>query len=268
MFNVSNCRFLESFKGNISSEDSNNGYFSIPKLQIELFFGPFAKGMRLDLQEIGSRLLVAFLKAYGFFEIGLLHVAQVLVQIYTAGWYRNGFCMGYTVFDCTLNLRWQVVLSDYVSRTKDKGPFDGVFQFTDIPRPSMVEEAAHHFPTELFFLVPALVVAFEKMRNQQGDILPSLPQGRQTDVDDFQPEVQVPPKQVLADHPGQVAMRCSHDTDVRLNGLDATDPGDLAVLDNTEDLGLRRERHVADLVEKDAPRQRARISLFAAEWPR
>ena len=68
----------------------------------------------------------------------------------------------------------------------------------------------------------------------------------------MQPIVQVLAKTPVLHQMLQVHIGGRDDPDVDLHGLDAAQTHELPLLDHTEQLGLRLERHAADLVEEDA----------------
>ena len=69
--------------------------------------------------------------------------------------------------------------------------------------------------------------------------------------DDVQPVEQVLAELALLHHLAQVDVGGGDDPHVDLDRLHAAEPHELALLDHAQQLGLRLERDVADLVEED-----------------
>ena len=74
---------------------------------------------------------------------------------------------------------------------------------------------------------------------------------RQLHGDDVQAVVQVLAELPLVHHVAQVDVGRRDDADVHLDRFDAAEPHELPLLDHAQELGLRLERDVADLVEED-----------------
>ena len=81
--------------------------------------------------------------------------------------------------------------------------------------------------------------------------LDALAQGRQSHGDDVQTEVEVLTEPTLADLERKVAVGGRNHPDVNPYRRHAANPLELAFLQDTQDLGLRLETHVADLVEQN-----------------
>ena len=126
----------------------------------------------------------------------------------------------------------------------------------------------HGLAAELFLLPPAVVVAGQEMIDQQGDVFLPLPEGGQANIDDLEAIIKIFPEFILADQGGEIAVRRRQDADVGLNGPDAADAGDFAVLDGPENLGLGRQGHIADFVQEDAaPAGQFEFTLFLLDRP-
>ena len=96
------------------------------------------------------------------------------------------------------------------------------------------------------------------MPREQGDIFKSFTQRRQADRHNIQAIEQVFAEQPLADLVAQIAVRCSHDSHIGLDGLAPTHRGELTFLQNAQQAGLRFWRHIADFIQE----QRAAGGLF------
>src|SRR2546423_11874053 len=91
------------------------------------------------------------------------------------------------------------------------------------------------------------------MLRQNRYVFLSLAQRRQVDVDDVQAVVEVLAETSLLHHLLQIAVGRGDDADVDLDRLHAAEAHELALLDDTQQLRLRLERNVADLVEENGP---------------
>ena len=91
-----------------------------------------------------------------------------------------------------------------------------------------------------------------KCCDQQRDVFLALAQRRQLHRDDVQPVVQVLAEPPVVHHRAQVDVGGRDDAHVHLDRVDAAEAHELALLDHAQQLGLRLERDVADLVEEDA----------------
>ena len=96
-----------------------------------------------------------------------------------------------------------------------------------------------------------LAVPTEQRVGQEDDVLPALPQRRQLDRHDRQPEVEVLPEAAARDLGLEVLVGRRDDPDVDLDPVPAADPLDLPLLEEPEELDLEREAHLADLVEEE-----------------
>ena len=148
---------------------------------------------------------------------------------------------------------------DQRARHHDQQPLDQVAQLPDVARP-VIE--LHHFqrlwgdvfdPQPLFLRMHA-----EKMPGQQRDVLFPLAQRRDHHRQHVQPIEQVVPEIPLLDFLGQILVGGRDDPDVHLDQLGAAHAGELLLFKRPEDLGLRVQAHVPDLVQE----QRAAVRLF------
>src|SRR3546814_3636193 len=93
---------------------------------------------------------------------------------------------------------------------------------------------------------------------QRCDIVAPLAQRRDMNRYDVQPVIEILAKALLGDLGGQVARRARDDADIDADHGAAADAGEALIGENAQDLALRGQRHVGDLVEK----QRAAMRLF------
>ena len=93
-------------------------------------------------------------------------------------------------------------------------------------------------------------MAFEEVAGQLGDVVLPLPERGHEDVDAAQPVVQVGAEQLPLDQPPQAAIGGGDDPDVDALRTLTAHALDGEVLNRPEQLGLRREGQVRDLVEE------------------
>ena len=93
-------------------------------------------------------------------------------------------------------------------------------------------------------------VLLDEVVDERRDVLLALAQRRELDRDDVQPVEEVLAEASLLDGAPQVDVGGRHDPDVHLDGLDAAEPHELALLHHAQELGLGLEGDVADLVEE------------------
>ena len=93
---------------------------------------------------------------------------------------------------------------------------------------------------------------------QFGDVFAALAQRRQVDRHAAQPVEEVFAESSLLDQGVQVLVRRGHDADVHRDALAAAQPLETSLLKQSQNLGLRVGRHVADFVQE----QRAAVALL------
>ena len=90
----------------------------------------------------------------------------------------------------------------------------------------------------------------EESRGESRDPMAALAQRRDRQRDAVEPEVQIVAEPLRRDLGGQIAIGRRDEPHVDLDRTDRADAQHLARLDRAEELRLRRERQLADLVEK------------------
>ena len=103
----------------------------------------------------------------------------------------------------------------------------------------------------------------QKIFRQERNVVGPLTQGGQPHRERVQPKVKIGAELLLLHRLIEVAAGGGQDTDVDLDGLVSADAFKLAVLQHPQDLRLRRQGRVADLVEK----QRAAVCLLEFSDP-
>src|SRR5580658_9576969 len=112
----------------------------------------------------------------------------------------------------------------------------------------------------------------EEASNEEGQILDTVPQRGNPDAHDRKPEVEVFPEPCPVHFPLEVSVRGGDDSDVDLSCPGLADATDLARVDGPEELGLKLERKLPNLVQKHgAPVRRFErpdpLALRAGERP-
>src|SRR5262249_1862236 len=95
---------------------------------------------------------------------------------------------------------------------------------------------------------------------KQGNVFASLAQSRQPDSRYLQPVIKILAKLLVGNGGLKFPVRGRQQTDVYLDRLVAAGAKDLAIFQDAKQLGLERQRHVADLIEKG----RAAVGIFKA----
>src|SRR5437763_3911322 len=101
------------------------------------------------------------------------------------------------------------------------------------------------------------------MYDERMDVARPLAQGGQLDRKDRQTIEQIAAKTSLLDRALKINVRCSDHTHINLQNFVAADARELAVLQHAQQTHLRRQTHLANLIEKE----RAAIRLFKPAAP-
>src|SRR6266536_4297806 len=153
----------------------------------------------------------------------------------------------------------QIVRGQYRLIRERDGLLDGVFEFTNIPRPAIGAEQLHRLVRDGRDGFAALLgVVLEKMAGQERDIFHSLPQGREMDGDHIQTVVQILAKIPFAHRFTQVVVRGGNDANVYLEPVFAADPSDLVLLEHAQETRLHVCADATDFVKKAS----AALSFF------
>src|SRR5690606_3357244 len=87
--------------------------------------------------------------------------------------------------------------------------------------------------------------------DQDGDVAPSLTQRAEEDSQDVETVVEIPTELTQLNLFTQIPVGGGDDPHVHSQHFFAPDTAELAFLEDPEELRLRRERHLTDLVEED-----------------
>ena len=96
-------------------------------------------------------------------------------------------------------------------------------------------------------------ILLEEVLREIRDVVLALAQGRQEDVDDVQPVVEILTEPALVHHVPKIAVGRGDDPHVDLDRFHSAETHELALLHHAQQLGLRVRRDVPDLIEEDAP---------------
>src|ERR1700693_1250047 len=103
----------------------------------------------------------------------------------------------------------------------------------------------------LFFHLPAIDVY--KMFGEGENIGLPLPEGRNNNRKDIESEIKVFAKGLVGDGRFQVFVGGRDNPDIDQDLVDSSDPHQLLLFKNPNELGLKPHIHVADFIEKDCP---------------
>jgi hypothetical protein len=129
--------------------------------------------------------------------------------------------------------------------------FEDVLELADIARIGMVHQNILALLGEPFDILSKLcVVTGEEGGNQEGDILPPLPEGRKKKGHDPKAVVEIAPKGSRLDGGLQIPVRGRNDPNINLEGLRAPNPFKLLFLQNAQKLDLHGGSNLPNLVEE------------------
>lgn len=140
----------------------------------------------------------------------------------------------------------------------EDGAFQHVGELADIAGPGVVLEGPKSVFGELTGALAALVDLLEEAEGELRNLRAAITKSRETDLNDFEAEVEVFAETFILHFLFEVAIGGSNDADVDLAGTRAADALDDAVLNDAKELGLDVERKFGDFVEEEG----AAISVF------
>ena len=131
------------------------------------------------------------------------------------------------------------------------GAVDGVLEFPHVAGPVVALEQLQRLRLDAQPLQPqAEPAAFAKVTGQQGNVAGALAQRRGVDREHAQPVVEVGPELPFDHRLLQIPVGGRQDAHVHLERGIVADPLQIAVLQHSQQLGLQRQRELADLVEE------------------
>ena len=144
---------------------------------------------------------------------------------------------------------------------EDGGALDDVFEFAHVAGPVVGLEENEGALGELERAAGALFGnPAEEELGERADVLDAFAERRDVDADDVEAVEQVLAEGAGFDGAFGLAVGGGDDADVGAQGLVAADAGELAFLEDAEELGLDEHGHFADFVEEEG----AAVALFEA----
>src|SRR5450759_3953857 len=135
----------------------------------------------------------------------------------------------------------------------DHRGLDGVEQLAHVARPVMTAQHGERVRPETPLHAEPLVEQRHEALGQQIDVRAPVPQRGHLHRERAEPVEQVLAEKALAHHPRHVAVGGRDDPHVHLNLAGAADVAEGRGIQHAEELHLRRQTHLADLVEKQRP---------------
>src|SRR5580704_1810990 len=139
--------------------------------------------------------------------------------------------------------------ADLIAGGEGHGTAEAVCQLAHVARPVMLFEPLDEFRSQAQSLARRAVQAQEMFR-QFSNIFPPLAQRRQRQWNHVEPVKQIGAELALAHHVGQVAVRSRDDAHVDGNTARIAQTVELPLLQNPQQLGLQRERHLPNFVQQ------------------
>src|ERR1700683_5575946 len=140
---------------------------------------------------------------------------------------------------------------------------DDVLQLAHISRPVVVHQNLHRLRRNtLYWLARICGEARNEKIRQIGDVFFALTQRRNVDGDNIQTIIKIFAKGSLFEGLAQIAVGGRDQPHVHFHRARAAEPLKLALLQNAQQLHLRRRRHIADFIKK----QRSLIRQFELSW--
>ena len=127
----------------------------------------------------------------------------------------------------------------------------GVLELADVAGPVILDEDAHGVGRDLDLAAVLGVEPGQEMIDEHRDLFAPLPQRRDADLDDVQAVVEVFTELMRPHGRLEVAIGGGDEPHVGADGLLAAHARELAVLEHVQQLGLKPQRHLADLVEQE-----------------
>src|ERR1043166_3406757 len=134
-------------------------------------------------------------------------------------------------------------------------PFDRVLQFPDISGPRVALERFQNFRRHRE-VAPAAEL-LDEVADEKRDVLRTLAERRDADLDDIQSMEEVLAELAGLDEIPKILFGRDDDADVDLDRLRGADPLELPLLQDAEQLHLRHRLEVVDVVDENRPRMGA-----------
>ena len=135
---------------------------------------------------------------------------------------------------------------------EDDHSFDQILQFADVAGVAVAREPLHHRGRNTESVAPVeLRVALDEVTGQERDLGGALAERRHQHMDDVETIVEIFAESAFGHRTLQILVGRREDSNVHAQRRLRSNPRELAVLEDVEQLGLKRGMEVADLVEED-----------------
>jgi len=146
----------------------------------------------------------------------------------------------------------EILRLDDQPRADDGGALQHVLQLAHVSRPGVPQERAHRGLSQPFRRQPVVAAdLLEERMGQLGDVLAPPAQRRHPDGDDVEPEVEILAEAAPGGQLAQIAVAGRQHAHVDPHRARAADAHELPLLQHAQELRLRAEVHLADLVEQE-----------------
>ena len=133
-----------------------------------------------------------------------------------------------------------------------QGAFDHVLQLADVPRPAVGPQTPQGLGGDRCGRSrEVLPRPLDERRDELRKIFDTLPERRDLQSHPLQAVEQIEAELAGGDELVEIAVRRSDDAHIDIDRAVAAHALDLPLLERSQNLGLHRERHIADLVEKE-----------------
>ncbi len=136
---------------------------------------------------------------------------------------------------------------------ENRGAFDDVLELAHVARPVVARRALEECRRNAVEGLAQFAGCFsEEVAHEQRDVLAPFAQRRHGDREDVEPVEKVRPELAGSRAAAEVAVRCRDQPHVGAQRARAANTLELLLLEHAQELRLRLERELADLVEEDA----------------
>src|SRR5262245_27318382 len=149
-------------------------------------------------------------------------------------------------------IRRQIAHRDQIAAAEDHGPLEDVFELTHVALPRPADERPQRVALDTETATAELgVEPVDEVVDQHRDVAATLAQGRHREVYDIETVKEILAEAAGVDLPLEVAIRARDDPGVHRGRLGTTDRQDALVLDDPQQLDLKLQGHLADLVQEE-----------------
>ena len=151
-----------------------------------------------------------------------------------------------------VNFLWKIVERYPALLSRDHGPLDRVPKLPHVARPIVRPERGQRFGVEAVNILSVLPIEFlNEVGNQQFEVLKSLAQRRNRDLENVKSVVQVLPQFPAFESFLNRAISGGDHTNVDLDAFFAANPSDLVLFQNAKELRLKLRLHLGYFVEEN-----------------